>query len=562
MRKRIALLLIVSTVILGLSACGNGEKNQTQAGEGQAAEGQADEALDSGGQVSAETETGKEPVELTVFINGLENPSDWEWGQDPSSQKITEDTGVTFKLQYASDIDNTEIMTMLASGEELPDIIVTNAHGAVRPMLVDQGFVQPLNKLADEYCPEFWDVLPADMDKVYQENDGNFYCVVDWYGDENKYNDQILNSRGSVSMTIKKEYLEEIGRPQIKTLDDYQAAIEAIMEKHPEIRNPIWDEDPNNPWNAVSLLNVFARMHGATNNFFDFKDGKVQMVFQADYYKDALKEYNKLYRAGLINPEQYAYKADQKKGIYAAQDLAAFNGYYWNLLEGMNIFDEVVYETIEFPMPEGRTQEQMKIHDDYYAIGTTGVFVTKDTAYPDRCIQYITYMMGLDGQLLQRYGREGVTWEKDEEGRPKSTELKNKVEKEDFAKLQREYGVYNYDFSWFTSQWILAYGAHNTYQDFPAMLPDFEIMTPHQQNERFADLTYTLKDTEALALKEQIYQLWASGVARICTTESDQDFENEYEKFLSDMETAGVETLNTYYQENAEHWKEVGFVME
>ena len=373
MRKRIALLLIVSTAILGLSACGNGEKNQTQAGEGQAAEEQADEALDSGGQVSAETETGKEPVELTVFINGLENPSDWEWGQDPSSQKITEDTGVTFKLQYASDIDNTEIMTMLASGEELPDIIVTNAHGAVRPMLVDQGFV---------------------------------------------------------------------------------------------------------------------------------------------------------------------------------------------LLEGMNIFDEVVYETIEFPMPEGRTQEQMKIHDDYYAIGTTGVFVTKDTAYPDRCIQYITYMMGLDGQLLQRYGREGVTWEKDEEGRPKSTELKNKVEKEDFAKLQREYGVYNYDFSWFTSQWILAYGAHNTYQDFPAMLPDFEIMTPHQQNERFADLTYTLKDTEALALKEQIYQLWASGVARICTTESDQDFENEYEKFLSDMQTAGVETLNTYYQENAEHWKEVGFVME
>ncbi len=199
------------------------------------------------------------------------------------------------------------------------------------------------------------------------------------------------------------------------------------------------------------VKNILARTYGANNNFFDFSDGKVKAVFQADYYKEALKTYNQMYLEGLINPEQYTYKEDQKKGIYASQDLAAYNGYYWDLLSGMNIFDKVIYKTIDYPMPEGRTSDQMKIHDDYYGIGNTGVFVTKDTKYPDRCIKYITYMMGLDGQLLQRYGKEGVTWEKDEQGRPKSTELKTQVEKEDFAKLQREYGVYNYNFSWFTS---------------------------------------------------------------------------------------------------------------
>lgn len=546
MRKKTTLLLTLCMVSSLMGGC----------------QGTARDAEQSGMQVAAaSSDAGDEPVTLSVFINALPNPSDWEWGQDPVSQKITEETGVIFDIQYASDLDNQEITTLLASGETLPDMIVTNAHGPVRPMLVDQGFVQPLNQLADQYYPDFWEVLPKDMDKVYQEQDGNFYCVVDWYGDPDKYDQQILNSRGSVSMTIKKEYLDEIGRPEIKTLDDYQSAIEAIMVKHPEIKNPIWDQQANKPWLATNLLNVFARMHGATNNFFDFNDGKIQMVFQADYYKEAMSAYNKLYRAGLINAEQYAYKEEQKKGIYATQDMVAYNGYYWDVLSGMNIFDEVVYETIEFPMPEGRTSDQMKIHDDYYGIGDKGVFVSKDTKYPELCIQYISYMLGEEGQLLQRYGLEGETWEKDEEGRPKSTELKSQVEKEDFAKLQREYGVYNYNFSWFTSQWILAYGAHNTYKDFPVMIPDYEIMTPHQQDERAADLTYTIQDAEALALKEQLFQLWAGGAATICTAESDEAFEAEYEKFMSNMQVAGVEKLNGYYQENMQYWKERGFEM-
>ncbi len=209
---------------------------------------------------TAQAESGggeKDSVELKVFINGLPNPSDWTWGQDPVSQQITEDTGISFDVQYASDTDNTEITTMLASGEKLPDIIVTNAHGPVRPLLIDQGFVLPLNELADEYNPEFFEVLPKDMDKVYQEADGNFYCIVDWYGDEDKYEDQLLNSRGSASMTIKEEFLEEIGNPEIKTMDDYISVMKEIKEKHPEINNPVWDQNPNKPWLATSLLKIF-----------------------------------------------------------------------------------------------------------------------------------------------------------------------------------------------------------------------------------------------------------------------------------------------------------------
>ena len=62
-----------------------------------------------------------------------------------------------------------------------------------------------------------------------------------------------------------------------------------------------------------------------------------------------------------------------------------------------------------------------------------------------------------EGQILQRYGTEGLTWEKDEHGRPKETELKITTEAESVEKMQRELGVYNYDFSWLTSTWAIVY---------------------------------------------------------------------------------------------------------
>lgn len=547
MRKsllRTGLCMVLTATLVGCGSSGATKSDKT-------AKKTASAASDKKGSTK--------PVTLSVFVNHLPNPSDWKWGADPTSKEITKETGVTCDIQYASDSDNSEITTMLASGEKLPDIIVTDAHGPIRPMLVDQGFALPLNKLADKYYPEFWKTLPKDMDKVYEEDDGNFYCVADFYGDASRYKDQILNSRGSTSMTIKKDYYDEIGRPEIKTLDEYKTAIKAIMSKHPDIENPVWDQRPNAPWLATSLLNMFARMYGATNNYFDFDGDQVKMVFQTDYYKKALKEYNSFYREGLINPEQYTFKDDQVKGIYAAQNVIAYNGCYWDVLQGMNTFDKVIYETIDYPMPEGKSSDQMKIHDDYYGIGGTGVFISKDAAAPDRCIQYLSFLLSDKGQILQRYGAEGVTWTKDDQGRPKQTDVKTKTEQEDFAKLQRKYGVYNYDFSWLTSQWAIAYGAHNTYQAFSATLPDYKMMEPHQQNETYADLTYTLNDTDALALKEQIYQLWASGVAKICTAKDDDTFEKEYKTFLSDMKTAGVEKLNDYYQKNAKHWEKLGF---
>lgn len=562
MKRVVACTLSLVLLAFSLAGCGGSSDTDVPAGKDlpESAAGEQETAGDAGGQSAAAdtSEYSKEPVTLTAFVNSVMMPTDWKWGDDPTSQKITELTGVTLDIQYATTTDNMELNTMLASGEKLPDFIITPANGPVRPLLVDQGFVLPYNDLIEQYAPHLGEIMPKNMDKIYTEPDGKFYCTVSFFGDENRYGDQILNSRGSISVSMNKKYYDEIGRPDVSTLDKYTDAVVQMKDKHPEINNPIYDYAPTTPWSHNSMLNLLARMYGATNDHFEYSNGKVEMTFMQPYYKEALRTYNEWYRKGLINPEQWAFKNDQKKAAYADQDMLSYWGYYWALLQGTGKVNELNFETIEYPMPDGRSADQLKIHDDYYSTGYQGVFITKDTEHPDRCIQYIDFLMGDEGQILQRYGTEGLTWEPDEHGRPKETELKIKTEAESMEKLQRELGVYNYNFAWLTSNWAIVYGAHNTYSAYPGMLKDFEVMTPHQQNEMLSDLTYALTNTDELALREQIYSTWASGTAAVCVAETEADFETAYDKLISDMKHSGVDTLCEYFQANYDHWVSLG----
>lgn len=503
---------------------------------------------------TALAEGAQEPIILTAFLDSLPNPSGWEWGMDPTSQRITERTGVQIDITYATTEDHTELTTLLASGEKLPDFIITKANGSTyKAILEDQGFVLSLQDLAEEYCPEFFDILPKDMDKIYQAADGELYCVVDWYGDENKYDTQILNSRGPSSITLRKDLYAAVGSPDVTTWEGYVNAVKAIKEQNPEIGYPIYDQYAENPRSSSSLLNMLARFYGLKSNYYVIgEDDKITMNFMTEEYRKALAAYNQLYRDGLINPEQFVLTNEQQNAVFKAQDTISFCGYYWSIMEGMNILTEEVYQTIEYPLPaDGTTSEELAIHDDFFGIGGgRGVFITKDCSNPEAAIKYLTFMLSDEGQILQRYGTEGVSWEADEYGRPKETQLKKDTENADFTALQRDLGVYNYNFSWITSNTILVYGAHNTYADWPGIINDFAIQTPHQRNERLYDMTWALTDADGLVLQEQINDLWDSAAAAIVLAETDEDFEAEYNDFIAQAEKIGVEKLEEYFEAN------------
>ena len=101
------------------------------------------------------------------------------------------------------------------------------------------------------------------MDKVYQEADGKLYCIADWYGDENRHDDLLLNNFAQISVSLKIDLYEEMGRPEVSTFEQWKDYLVSVKEKHPEIGHVIFDMNPNLPRSNQSLINVLARMYGA-----------------------------------------------------------------------------------------------------------------------------------------------------------------------------------------------------------------------------------------------------------------------------------------------------------
>jgi hypothetical protein len=242
-----------------------------------------------------------EPVTLTAFVNFPKMvPNIGKWGDDYVTKEITKLTGVTIEMTWASTSDNTELQTLLASGDELPDFIVTGTDGANRSMLVSQDFVAPLNKLADELYPDFWKSLPVDADKVYQEPDGNFYLVTDWYMDTTKVADYAMPNYLSADFAVATKYYEEMGKPDLSTMDQFITYLKDVKAKYPDVAVGILDANP-----PTQLLDGLVRIYGGTNRNVNEKDGKIESSATTAAYKSALQLYNRFFREGLINPRKF-----------------------------------------------------------------------------------------------------------------------------------------------------------------------------------------------------------------------------------------------------------------
>ena len=95
-----------------------------------------------------------------------------------------------------------------------------------------------LDELIDQYAPKMREILPKEILSNYQMADGKTYQFTTWIQGEawqkaaREY-DQIVGTNQPV-MTVRKDYYDEIGRPEIKNMADFIAAVKQMKENHPD----------------------------------------------------------------------------------------------------------------------------------------------------------------------------------------------------------------------------------------------------------------------------------------------------------------------------------------
>lgn len=498
------------------------------------------------------------PITFTVFVDHIKNPDKWTWGDDLVSQYITEHTGVSLDMSFASTSDHTELNTLLAAGMDIPDFIISGAGmstAAIRNMIVNQGFALPLNELADEYCPEFWDNLPTDMDKVYQEADGNFYLVTDFF-DDVTFTDFQLDPSLYFSFAVDQEMYNEMGRPQLDTMEDYIAHLKDVKEAYPELVSVLWERNP-----PGEMMTVLSRLYGAKGTAVtDNESGDGIVIIQkTDAYKNAMALYNRFYREGLVNPEIFTYKDEQKRALAQNRQYYGFMGKLWHAEAYNGDPSTETYEAILPPMPEGYSREDVHLPSTKGAIGGNHAwYITTNCKDPARAIQFMSYMLSEEGQLLQRHGIEGVTWEADADGVPMLTQTHIDAEKAADNSLQSVYGVYNYNFAWTTENPIISKAAHHVYEAYPSIKKDFELNGQFVYDERIYTLSATLAEEDHRVLQTQINEIINRGVSAAVFSGTEAEFESNYAKLMSDLQAAGIDRLEEIYQQRHAEWKEKG----
>ncbi len=238
MKRMISLLLAVALMLSCFAACSGENNSSSSAPSSSTPSSQASQPDESsGGEEASEPEqtaANKEPIEFSLFVDMTWFWFD-KWGGEPVSQKITETTGVSFDVTRASDDQQ---LALLIAADDLPDIVYTDATSRIA-LLCDPDVCWSYNELVNETGVD----IHATESEIANNtrSDGNYYALLNAYTSQEAIDEgNTVLSGGTNSIAYRTDIWEDIGSPEIKTLEDLENALIAAKEKYPNIVPSSW----------------------------------------------------------------------------------------------------------------------------------------------------------------------------------------------------------------------------------------------------------------------------------------------------------------------------------
>ncbi len=357
-----------------------------------------------------------EPVTFTFYsADGLEDT--WT---DPVAQTITEKTGVTLKMDYPADSNDSRIELMVATGE-YPDLVF--AKGAVSTLIRNDALID-MSDLIDEYGPNIKKLYGDEYENLrYSSEDPSIYQLC-----SDKVQDETLETSGTAQ--LQWAVLQENQYRVPYTLEEYTQMIRDYMEKYPTINGKptIGISIACSDWHWYTMLsNPSGYMNGSADNGQWIVDDDKQEV----YYKHAAagqKEYykwlNEMYNEGILDPE-FATQTHEDFVLKVAE------GRVLGLLD-----EEWDYTSAEISLradgQEERTYAGLPVTIDEsvkcsflkqqnLAVGW-GIGITKSCKDPVRAVKFLDWLCSDEAQILLNWGIEGVDYYYDENGKRCITE--------------------------------------------------------------------------------------------------------------------------------------------
>jgi ABC-type sugar transport system, periplasmic component len=391
--KKVSLALLIVVLLLSsvLASCSTKEGGNTA----------------GNGSTSTETETNQgqsqgksdEPVEITMFVDATWYPfNDWS-GEIP--ELITKATGVKPKVTVAT--ESNQLPLMVSSGD-LPDLVVSFNFN----LMSNSNVSLPYNEIFPKYAPEVkFDPIREFVNTV---SDGNYYAIRNDFSTEKEWKANPHAHMMVPGLAMRKDILEELGNPEIKSLSDLDKVFAMVKAKYPNmtplILNPFWQRQ------------FFDAQFGAGGGFVD-QDGKLVYYLRQPELLQSVLYMNSLYRNGFITSENFAYTNEsQTEEMMLAEKGFAYTWTYSGA-DRMNANAAAQGKPFRFIQLAEPLSPDATIFST--GVGGLGMYVTKSNRNVEATVRFLAYLFSEEGWRLAQWGVEGKDWTWNEAGYPEFT---------------------------------------------------------------------------------------------------------------------------------------------
>lgn len=352
-----------------------------------------------------------EPVTFSFLYRDHPNyPLNTEW---LFFTKLEEMTNVKLDLTIAPMSDYEQRRSLLISAGDAP-MIIGNTYAGMETPFVSSGAILPISDYLD-YLPHFtkrieeWG-LQEEIDALRQL-DGKFYILPGLHE----------SIKHDYTLALRTDVLEELGLEEPKTWEEVHQTLTKIKEAYPD-SYPLSDRFKGN-----SLLNYMASSYETVAGWgfgqgvvFNKEEDKFEYAPTTQNYRDMLQVLSSMMKDGLIDPESFTQEDDQAIQKLANEKSFAISTNSQNLFEYRSALDATVgegnYEIKKIMNPSSPYGDQ---------VGGTrlenGIMISaKAVESPNfvALLQFVDWLYYSDeGQEFARWGVEGVTYNKDENGK-------------------------------------------------------------------------------------------------------------------------------------------------
>lgn len=457
------------------------------------------------------------------------------WGGNTVSDTITARTGVNIEFVTPTGSEKEKLAALMSSGS-LPDLITIGWWEPQLQALMDDGYVLALNELADEYCPAFYDVADTAAMNWYRQPDGNVYCYPNsTYSLEDYTDNDYLAS--NQTFLVRKDMYEALGSPDMTTPEGFADAVRAAAAMFPQV-----DGKPLIPIGAHAFgSNGCDSFDKFLMNFLAIpyeKDGKFYDRYTDPEYIRWLKMFRELaqegYLSGDIFVDQRA-QMDEKIAegrvfcmLYQRTDITAAQR------QRFKADPNSIYIAVDGPRNAAGDAHTLPGGG---ISGWTVTLISKSCKDPAKAIQFMTYLMGEEGQKLLSVGVEGENYTI-QDGQAVMTPETRALYESDYDAYIRTVGADD-------AYWMLQDNAMQSrwkHESDPAMLQmlqwahSYTVYTA--QYDRGPD-----PGSAEDAAKQKIETLWGKTLPQLLLADSVESFDTILQDFVTQRAALGFDAV-------------------